>query len=692
MAVLNAPRPQPALNTLPPRHTIPRKEVGTPPRRDPGILGAKLHDGQAATLMRESGITIGYGGERVIMVPGRLPSKLVGHGLMAMPSQAHLRMVGQGHAGHESWRQASGFYANRMDGILSMVSEEKSDGSRESGRSGKSWGEMTADEAENERKRRRRGKNKRKGSGNYKPYVPGGEATSARPLVVRNRTPTPPPPIRKDSPKKPTVKTEPRKDINNDHLTATDLNRSSSGILRKTQQEKERMEEEQWLHRASCFHSDNQRARQQQEEGRKRSSTYPYHHLSALPGGLHISPKKPALKKAKLSRTGLKITTPQYGQSKRNVEVVQETQSVADQSQPSDINATTYKVYAVQAASKHASKPANADVGYQQPAIVDVGEQRKDETEWQRQKRICEWTERNEAEKARQELMEALQPQHQPSRSQHPPQPGTPAPDSFADWQNRYNRNARARGVSGFTSASVSTTVSVFPSYEEMEQERREKAVEEERRKFSELMSKTENERSSEIERVVDSALPTDAAELARIDAMVDAKLNHDKRATEIALDDFKEQTAGIVKLKTALDSLPSQRNLAEARLAQENQEWARKNHEAAAKLEIRSFHTTERGTTFSSVQGKSSVAAGSTPAKSGIPHLAEGTAQISKPGAAATSAGRHKPSPGAFGYQSGKKGTIATPETRKRQAKVQGQGSASKSKKLNTTGAKAGA
>lgn len=689
MAVINASPPQLHPNTSPSRHIIPRKEVGTPTRRDPGILGAKLHDGQAGVLMRESGVTIGYGGERVIMGPGRLPSKLVGHGLMAMPSQAHFstskeKMVGQGHAGHESWRQASGFYANRTDGILSMVSEEKSERSTHSNGSGKSWKDMTADEVQRERNKRKAEKQKQTGKGQYKAYTKRGETSKSRPLVVRNRTPTPPPPIKKDSPKRSIMdRKDPKMNIDDIKASLTDLNRSPSGVHRKTQQEKDRLEEERWLHRSSSFHSDNQRAQNQTREGRKRSNTAPYQHISALPDGLHISPKQPALKKTMLSKKELRIGTPKCEGKKRDVEVLQSIHTSTNWTQTPHPN-TTYKPYTQ-------ALRTTADFNAAKNQSPTTEEQREDETKRHCQKRIREWAERNEAEQARHELIAALQPIE--TRGLPPPsllphsqsrQPQTPAPDSFGDWERRYQYNARKRGVSGFTSPSISTTVSAFPSYEEMEQERKEKAAEEERRKFSQFMAETGNLRSSEMEWIADSALPMEHDELEKIDRMVDEQLKHQKRATTVILDAVERERATITKPTTALDSLPSQRNLAEARLAQENQEWARKNHEAAAKLEVRSLHATERGTTFSSFQTVAKLSTSTPQGRSGIPRLATGATTTTMQGAMTTPAGRVRPLPGQFGYNNGKKGTpIQTFDTRKRPAKAQDQGSVSK--KANT-------
>ena len=693
MAVLNAFPPQRHPNTSSSRHVIPRKEVGTPSRRDPGILGAKLHDGQAGALMRQSGVTIGYGGERVIMRPGRLPSKLIGHGLMAMPSEAHLStsketMVGQSHAGHESWRQASGFYANRTDGILSMVSEEKSEGSRESdgsGKSWKSWKDMTADEIQRKRIKRKAEKQKQKGKRKYKAYTRRGETFKPRRLVVRNRTPTPPLPIKKDSPKRSmTERKDPRMNIDDIKASLTDLDRSPSGVHRKTQQENGKLEEERWLHRASSFHSDNQRAQNQIREGRKRSIKAPYQHISVLVDGLHISPKQPPLKKTMLSKKELRIGTPKCGGRRTDVEVLHNVYTSTNPTHTPHPN-KTYKPYTQALTTK-----GDVIAAKNQPPTTE--KQREDETEWQCQKRIREWTERNEVEQARQELIALLQPFETrasplPSPSPHAQsrqQSQTPAPDSFADWERRYQSNARKRGVSGFTSASISTTVSAFPSYEEMEQERKEKAAEEERRKFSQFMAETGNLRSSEIERIADSTLPMDRDELEKIDRMVEEQIEHQKRATTVVLDAFERETETITKPTTALDSLPSQRNLAEARLAQENREWARKNHEAAAKLEVRSLHTTERDTTFSSFQTAAKVSTSTPQEKSGIPRLATGATTNTKHGGTTPPAGRVRPLPGQFGYNSRKKGTpTQSSDTRKRPVKAQGEGSASK--KANT-------
>lgn len=689
MEVLNASPPHRHPNTSSSRHIIPRKEVGTPSRRDPGILGAKLHDAEAGALMRESGVIIGYGGERVMMGFGRLPSKLVGHGLMAMPSQAHLntskeKMVGQGHAGHETWRLASGFYANRTDGILSMVSEEKVEGSGDSDGSGKSWQDMTADEVQRERNNRKAVKQKERGKEKYKAYTKRRETSTPRPLVVRNRTPTPPPPIKKDSSKKSTMeRKDPRMNVDDMKASLTGLGRSANGVHRKTQQEKDRLEDERWLQRASPFHSDDQRAQTQTREDRKRWNTAPHQHVSALPDGLRIPPKQPALKKRMLSKKELWISTPECEGRKKDVEVLRDVHTSNNSPQTPHPN-TTYKPYTQAITTKGDVKAAK-----NQPSMTE--EQREGETEWQCQKRVREWTERNEAEQAPQDLTAALQPietRSSPTSSLSPHTQSrqlskTPAPDSFADWERRYRSNARKRGVSGFTSASISPTVSAFTSYEEMEQERQGKAAEEERRKFSQFMAETGNLRSSEIERVADSTLPIDHDELAKIDRMVDEQLEHQERVTAVAFDAFERGQATTTKRTTALDSLPSQRNLAETRLAQENQEWARKNHEAAAKLEVRSLHSTERGTTFSSFQ-TAAKASGSTPqGKSGIPRLATG-ATTTMQGATTTPAGRVRHLPRQFGYDSGKKGTpTQSSDMRKRPAKAQGQGSASK--KANT-------
>ena len=670
------------LNTPPKQHVIPRKEIGTPPRRDPGILGTKLYDDNCAALDRKSGVTIGYGGERMIISPGRLPSKLVGHGLIAVPPQDHHTMNAQGQelrrslTGHEKWRHQSGYYASRKDGILSMVSEEKSEVGRNSAGSKKSWNNMTADEVQQERSRRKQEKQKKKGKEVYEAYSKKGQVAKPRPLVVRNRTPTPPLATMEDSPKSPMTEIKERRMGTAENRCATmDVDRSPSGVYRKTQQEQDRLEEERWLHRASSFHSENQntQTQTQQQGGRQRSK--PYQHLSALPSGLHISPKQPALKKKKLSKQELGIGTTKCGESKLDVEVLQEMQAATISKQIPSIK-DTFKDYTAQMTSKPTI--------YQPPTIE---EHRKHETDWQRQKRIKEWNDRNEAERACQELIAALQqvPQLKELREpwlREPSFPVTPAPNSFADWENRYRRNARQRGVSGFTSASISTNHTVFPSYEEMEQERKEGAAEEERRKFSQFMADSEYLRSSENERIANSTMPMDAEELERINRMAGGQLEDDKRRTAAALDDFEKQTAAIAKPLTTRDSLPSLRNMAEARLAQENQEWARKNHEAASKLSVRSLHTTERGTTFSSFQdqAQSSTSKGGQ-VKASIPRLVTATKNATS-AVKATPNGTTNATPGRFGYYGAIKGT---PEARKRAAKAQAQGSAGK--KINGMG-----
>ena len=670
------------LNTPPKQHVIPRKEVGTPPKIDAGILGAKLHDDNGAALDRKSGVTIGYGGERIIISPGRLPSKLVGHGLIAVPAQNHHTMHAQGQelrrslSGHEKWRHQSGYYASRKDGILSMVSEEKSEGSRNSDGSKKSWNHMTADEVQQERSRRKQEKQKKKGKGVYEAYSKKGQVARPRPLVVRNRTPTPPLATMKGSPKRPMTKIKESSMGTAENQSATmDLDRSPSGVYRKTQQEQDRLEEERWLHRASSFHSDNQKTQTQTQQQGGRQLSKAYQHLSALPSGLHIAPKQPALKKTKLSKQELGIGTTTCEEIKLDVEILQEMQA-ATISKHNPSTKDTFKAYTTQMTSKPAI--------YQPPT---VNEHRKYEKDWQRQKRIKEWNDRNEAEKACQELVAALQqvPQLKELREpwlHEPSFPATPAPNSFADWENRYRRNARQRGVSGFTSASISTNHTVFPSYEEMEQERKEEAAKEERRKFSQFMADSEYLRSSEIERIADSVLPMDAEELERINRMAGEKLEDEKRRTAAALDDFEKQTAAIAKPITTRDSLPSLRNLAEAKLAQENQEWARKNHEAASKLSVRSLHTTERGTTFSSFQGQGqSSAPKGGQVKASIPRLVTATKNAAS-AVKATPNGTTNATPGRFGYHAAIKGT---PEARKKAAKAQGQGSASK--KVNGMG-----